>query len=180
MINLEKIIESKSPGYFKKRPKIITKLTIKILERILHTTEINQILETNADKKGLEFIDEVFDYLDFGFFLSSRDRLKIPAEGKLICVANHPVGALDGLAILKALTGVRQDVKIVVNDILMNMWQVPSTWGKPSITEALGRPPRWLSARRSTGLALDEQALDVWRHQRQKLSTAQGASRSAG
>jgi len=120
-INLESIIESKSPGYLKKYPKFISRLLIKSLEKILWINEINQFLEQHKNKRGFEFIDDVFDFLDFSFFLSSRDHQRIPAEGKLICVANHPLGALDGMAILKAIGDIRRDVKIVANDILLNI-----------------------------------------------------------
>lgn len=120
-IDLKTIIESKSPGYFDRYPNLIAKLIIKFLEKVLHLNEINQFLAERADKKGFDFIDEVFDYLDFNFLLSNKDRLKIPSEGRLICVANHPLGALDGLAILKAISSIRHDVRIVANDVLMNI-----------------------------------------------------------
>ena len=120
-INLKKVIEEKSPSYFDGYPGFISKLIIKLLERILHLKEINAFFDQNADKKGLEFIDEIFETLGFSYLLSSRDRLKIPYEGKLICVSNHPLGALDGLTVLKALRTIRHDVKIVANDVLLKI-----------------------------------------------------------
>jgi len=120
-IDIRTIIESKVPGYFGRYPLFISNFIIKILTKTLHLNEINEFLEQHNDKYGFEFIDELFDYLDFSFMVSSQDRLKIPSEGKLICVANHPLGALDGLSILKAIGTIRQDVKIVANDVLMNI-----------------------------------------------------------
>ena len=41
--------------------------------------------------------------------------------GRLIIIANHPIGSLDGLALLKLVSEVRDDVKIVANDWLTEL-----------------------------------------------------------
>ena len=117
-IDLKKIIETKQKNLFKNVPQPIVSLIVRFLQRLMHIKEINEILARGKDKKGFEFIEEVFEYLDFSFLLSGKDRRKIPAEGRLVIVSNHPLGALDGLALLRAIGEVRPDVKIVVNDVL--------------------------------------------------------------
>jgi putative hemolysin len=42
----------------------------------------------------------------------------IPTEGPLIVAANHPLGALDGLALLDVIGRVRRDVRLVANHFL--------------------------------------------------------------
>lgn len=42
----------------------------------------------------------------------------LPAEGPLVVVANHPLGALDGLAVGRVVTRVRSDVKVLGNSLL--------------------------------------------------------------
>lgn len=123
-IDLKMIIESTRPDYFKRFPGIFSKFILSFLERLLYVREINHILSAHQDKNGFEFIEELFEHLDFSYYLSGKDRLKIPSEGKLICVANHPLGALDGLSILKAIGEVRRDVRIVVDNILLNIENV--------------------------------------------------------
>ena len=120
-IDIEQILTSKIRIFSSNKFKIIKLVLIKILNRLLHINEINNILETYHDSTGFELIDEVFEYLNFSYYLSSHDRKKIPFEGKLICVSNHPLGGLDGLALIKAISEVRPDVKVVVNDVLMNI-----------------------------------------------------------
>ncbi|MBD3386386.1 GNAT family N-acetyltransferase [candidate division KSB1 bacterium] len=120
-LNLSKIISSKQPAFLKKLPDFITNFIIKILERLLHVREIEQFLQEHSDKKDFEFIDAIFDYLDFSFSLSNKDYNRIPAEGKVICVANHPLGGLDALALLKGISQVRKDIKIIANDVLANI-----------------------------------------------------------
>lgn len=120
-IDLKEVIELKIPGYFDRYPKWLGNSMISLMNWILHMREINGFIENHEGKDGLEFIDELFEYLKFSYFLSSLDYQKIPAEGKLIIVSNHPLGGLDGLALLKAIGQVRKDVKIVVNDLLLKI-----------------------------------------------------------
>ncbi len=89
-----------------------------LLDKILRIKEINSFLAKNSDKYNIDFIDEVFDYLNFSFTILNRDFARIPSEGRLIVVANHPLGGMDGLAILKLINSVRKDVKIVANSTL--------------------------------------------------------------
>lgn len=105
-------------------PAIIRNLIVKICEKILYLNEISTFLEYCGEKSNLQFIDELFDYLDFSYFVSSKDKFKIPAEGKLIIVANHPLGALDSLALIKAVSEVRKDIKIVANEVLTNLQNI--------------------------------------------------------
>jgi 1-acyl-sn-glycerol-3-phosphate acyltransferase len=46
-------------------------------------------------------------------------RERIPPRGRLIIVANHPLGGMDALALLRLLLDVRPDVRIVANELLM-------------------------------------------------------------
>lgn len=118
-IDLKKVIEQKSPGFFRVLPGFLSTAVVRFLERVNHLKEIQDFFDQYGDKSNWEFIDAVFQYLDFRYVVSDEDIKKIPAKGKLICVANHTLGALDGLSLLKIIGSVRKDVKIVVNDILL-------------------------------------------------------------
>lgn len=123
-INLSEIINSKNPNFLRKTPAFLRHLILAFLSRVLHLHQIERFLSAHADLKGLEFIEAVFEELDVGYTVSDKDRLRIPREGKLVCVANHPLGALDALAVLKAVGDVRRDVKIVANDVLLSIEQL--------------------------------------------------------
>ncbi|MDH4028116.1 MAG: 1-acyl-sn-glycerol-3-phosphate acyltransferase [Nitrospirota bacterium] len=118
-INLRKVIEQKSPGFFNVLPGPLSTAVLLFLERVNRLGEVKAFMDRNAGRRNWEFIDAVFEYLDFRCLVSDEDIARIPAKGKLICVANHRLGALDGLSLLKIIGTVRKDVKIVVNDILM-------------------------------------------------------------
>ena len=119
-LNVREIITSRNPNLFDKYPRFVGRLIVRFFERLLHVEEINSLIRNSAHVTGQAFIDEVFEGLNFSYYLSSSDRHKIPADGKLIVVANHPLGGLDGLALLRAIGEVRSDVKIIANDVLLN------------------------------------------------------------
>ncbi|MCV6625384.1 MAG: lysophospholipid acyltransferase family protein [Cellvibrionaceae bacterium] len=119
MIDIEQAVNNKFPN-FSQQPELIRKPTLSLIKKITHSDEINEFLEENGDLSGFEFIDQVFDYFNFSYSVSTRDRNNIPAQGRVVIIANHPIGSLDGLAILRLVGEVRRDVKIVANDMLMN------------------------------------------------------------
>lgn len=119
-LDVREIISSRAPGFLSRYPAFVQNLIVRFLARLLHVEQINQHLRKFSGYTGLAFIDETFEELNFSYYLSSIDRGKIPSEGKLIVVANHPLGALDGLALVRAISEVRRDVKIIANDVLMN------------------------------------------------------------
>ena len=117
MIDVEAEIKKKFPK-IDLESSFINKSLIKIAKRIVHQDYINEFLEKNAHKKGFEFVDAVLDHFDFDYKVSSNDIQNIPSSGKVVIVANHPLGGLDGLCLLKLVGQVRKDVKIVANDFL--------------------------------------------------------------
>ena len=70
---------------------------------------------------GLEFNDAVLDHFNFAFQVSSKDRAHIPDQQRLLIVANHPLGSLDGLALLRLVSEIRTDVKIVATPLLSHI-----------------------------------------------------------
>ncbi len=89
-----------------------------LLKKLLHQDKINSFIESNRHLEGFEFNDAVLDHFDFSFRVSNRDRERIPAQGRVVIVANHPLGSLDGLALLKMVSEIRPDVRIVATTLL--------------------------------------------------------------
>ena len=118
MLNIEQAIQEKFPN-FEQRSPWVKRPTISLLRKLTHEQEINQFLERHQDLQGFDFMDEVLDYFNFNYSVSHRDRTNIPATGRVVIVANHPLGALDGLSLLKLVGEIRRDVKIVANDMLL-------------------------------------------------------------
>ena len=114
-IDIREAVEKKAPRYAKLIPGFIYRL----LERTVRQDELNRILKENADKKGVDFAAGVLKSLDVKVEAKGLD--SIPTGGRYIFVSNHPLGGLDGMALI-SLLGSRfgkDNIKCIVNDILM-------------------------------------------------------------
>lgn len=118
-IDVEQVLVNKFPA-FADKPSPVRRSTLFCLRRLIREDEINRFLDSHRGVQGFEFVDEVLDYFNFSYALSYKERMNIPSTGRVVIVANHPLGALDGLALLKLVGEVRRDVKIIANDLLMN------------------------------------------------------------
>ncbi|WP_372600355.1 lysophospholipid acyltransferase family protein [Amphritea sp.] len=123
MVNVEQVITEKYPT-FASKPSIIRKTALFMLRRLFHEQEVNAFLEENHNCQGFDFIDRVLDYFNFTYNLSNKDLMNIPSSGRVLIIANHPLGALDGLALLKMIGEIRKDVRIVANDMLSSFSQL--------------------------------------------------------
>lgn len=115
MLNIEKTIDDKFPD-FKTKPG--AKLIFKMLKKLMHEEEINDFISKHQHLRGFTFLDKILDYFDFSYQYNARQLAYIPSEGRVLIVANHPIGSLDGLSLLKLVHSVRPDVKIVANELL--------------------------------------------------------------
>jgi putative hemolysin len=119
MFTVDQVIADYYPSLSDK--KRYTALLKPILRRLLHEQAFLDFAARYPHLQGIEFIEQVFEYFHFSYTVSDREREHIPATGKVIIIANHPIGSLDGLALLKLVHEVRSDVKIVVNDLLLSI-----------------------------------------------------------
>lgn len=117
MIDVERVLVDKFPSWPGKLA-VVRNPTMGLLKRLFYQDQVNAFLDENADKSGLDFVDAVLEYFDFSYSVSAKDRSNIPAEGRLIIIANHPIGSLDGLALIKLIAEVRHDIKVLANDML--------------------------------------------------------------
>ncbi|MFW6019977.1 MAG: 1-acyl-sn-glycerol-3-phosphate acyltransferase [Bacteroidales bacterium] len=112
-IDLEKVIASKSDKLAKNMPGFI----LNYLKRIIHQEEINEFLYTHRQKYGLEFIAEVINYFDLDIPVTGWENL--PETGRYVLASNHPLGGLDGMALMHTIGKKRQDFVFPVNDLLL-------------------------------------------------------------
>ncbi len=118
-IDIMSLIEEKNPDVMKKFPGFLLGILKHAIESITRLRRINDLLAAHQEKRGGDFIDAFLDEIDCTYSVSMKGLKSIPSEGKLLIVANHPLGGLDGLLLYKCITSVRADVKIIVNDVLL-------------------------------------------------------------
>lgn len=114
-------MELLKPGdIFKDRPALLANgdSFAKFLMYILRFDKLNKVYSQVAEKQGIDFIDELINTLGFNIGFDEAQLSKIPKTGPLIIVANHPLGGFDGLLLIKYLSLVRKDVKVLANFLL--------------------------------------------------------------
>jgi putative hemolysin len=120
-LTLERILTKHAPYLLERVPQFIRPWLLDFGERLLHLGEMRAFLDEHPEARSAELLDEIFERLDVGHSMALRDRMRIPSEGRLVVVANHPLGGLDGLAVLRAMLEVRPDVRIVANEVLADL-----------------------------------------------------------
>ena len=93
-IDLSEIIKQKSPTLFR----IIPGFILNKIKRIVREKDLNIILKKLEKKQDFEFIKGGLDALsvrseNIGFN-------NLPKNGNVIVVSNHPLGGLDGVAMI--------------------------------------------------------------------------------
>ncbi|MGB0521846.1 MAG: GNAT family N-acyltransferase [Flammeovirgaceae bacterium] len=114
-LDLRELLKKVSPELGEK---LNSDLLLKLLKELLYIDKLNEIIETNQHLRGFSFLDRVLEHFEFTYQATARSYQRIPDQGRLIVIANHPLGALDGLALLRLIRSVRPDVRIIANYML--------------------------------------------------------------
>ncbi len=114
-IDLPKVLKSKNP----KLARYIPKFILRWVERVLRIPYHNEILELYGDRDAIGFIDGALDYIGVRYELYGVEN--IPEGSKLLFAANHPLGGVDGMILATAINQIRPDVRLIVNDLLLNI-----------------------------------------------------------
>ena len=70
------------------------------------------------------FYDKALEVIDGSYEVDEDELKRIPTDGPLIVVANHPFGGLDGIVLGALLLSVRPDVKLLANFLLGYMEEI--------------------------------------------------------
>jgi acyltransferase-like protein len=90
----------------------------KFIMYVLRFSKLNRLYGQIADKQGIEFVDELIKILEINYEFDADELRKVPKTGAFIVVANHPFGGLDAILLIKILSLVRPDVKVMANFLL--------------------------------------------------------------
>lgn len=92
-----------------------------LLARVARIDEVNALYADVCKAQGLAAMDRLFNYLELNVEVDEKVLAHIPETGPFIVVANHPFGALDGLALIKTIAAKRPDFKVMANFLLQNV-----------------------------------------------------------
>ena len=128
MFNIKSIVQTKFPEFCHKHP-FISGALISVACMITKDKEFQQFKANHPGRDGIALIDDIYSYLNFTAVIHQQDLDKIPKTGRLLIVLNHPT-TLDGLSLIKHLSTVRSDIKVVVSELFettgaMNAYTIP-------------------------------------------------------
>lgn len=112
-IDVDKVLRDRLPKHYKYIPRFV----VRWLERTICQDKLNAILTKMAGKNSVDAATAALDEMNITVNATGLDHLP---EGRFMFVSNHPLGGLDGLALI-SLLGNRYDkkIKFLVNDLLM-------------------------------------------------------------
>lgn len=136
-IDIEKAIHSKNPKLLKWMPGFL----LNYIKKVTHEAWLNSVLTKHIDLKGLDFVNALIKEFEIDVKLIGGEN--IPKTGGFILASNHPLGGMDGVALMYGVGKIRPDIRFLVNDLLMSFDNfqpifVPvNTLGKNSVNASL-------------------------------------------
>lgn len=118
-LNIEQILKSRIP---QAKQRYIPNFLYKALSRLIHQDDLNEILRVTYPSQGSEFSEKVLKHLNITLEVEGADCLP-PLSHRVTFASNHPLGGLDGIALI-ALLGKHygdENIRFLVNDLLMNV-----------------------------------------------------------
>lgn len=112
-VDFRKIFNQKVPGLMKYMPGFV----FRRIQKLLHEDEINDVLSRIGHLQGLEFVEALL--ADFNLNLTVKGAEHLQEVDRVVVASNHPLGGLDGVALLGATGRYKGDVVAPVNDFLL-------------------------------------------------------------
>ncbi len=119
MISVDQIVDLHLPQL--QRHPWLSKGVRGMLRRLLHEQSFRHFAQQYPHLEGFPFVEQVLEHFAFSYAVRDNERERIPARGRVVIIANHPLGSLDGLALLNLVGSIRSDVKIVANGLLATL-----------------------------------------------------------
>lgn len=82
---------------------------------------LQRVYEEVSHLHDIAFVKAVFQQLELEMEVQADQLAQVPHEGGLILVANHPYGAIDGMALVKVFGELRPDLKVMANFLLQQL-----------------------------------------------------------
>ncbi len=121
-LDIPQIIAAKSPKLAQRIPRFVYRW----LDKLLHTEEINDIFDKGKDMSAHEFLRAFFDRQEITYDVQGLEELD--PKGRYLFASNHPFGGMDGMLLADMMLLYFGDVRVVVNDILMNVKPLAPLW----------------------------------------------------
>jgi putative hemolysin len=89
-----------------------------LLMGIMKINEVNEVFKKAEHLQGIAFIDKILQIIGVSTDFDESELRNFPKKGAFIAIANHPYGGIEGLLLLKIMSIMRPDSKIMANFLL--------------------------------------------------------------
>lgn len=115
-IDLDAVLRKRAPRLRRRMPRWL----VRRLEKIICQDEMNEMLRVAGGRRGSAFCRSVLDHLKIDVTVKGLDLLPPVSDTNVLFICNHPLGGLDGIALIDFVAS-RYGVEplFVVNDLLM-------------------------------------------------------------
>ncbi|HHP7235534.1 MAG TPA: lysophospholipid acyltransferase family protein [Desulfobacterales bacterium] len=101
-------------------------------EKLLGLDRLNRVYaayhgSVEPGKGARSYFEAAINALEIGYELNPADLDRIPKNGPLLVVGNHPFGGVEGILLGHILFGIRDDVKILANYLLQRLVGIGET-----------------------------------------------------
>ena len=91
------------------------------LMKVTRISSINTFYDSIQHLEGKAYANAILAYFEIDFEISEEEFKRLPKEGAYVTISNHPLGAIDGIILLKLMAEQRSDFKIMANFLLQRM-----------------------------------------------------------
>ncbi len=135
---------------------------IALLTEVSGLKRLERFYNGIEDLHDLDFTNAVFRNLELELEVSEADLARVPREGGLVFVANHPYGAIDGLAMVQVLGRARPDLKVMANFLLQQLEPLRDRFIGVNPFEQLGSLSSYQGMRQALAHVKEGHALGVF------------------
>jgi putative hemolysin len=90
-----------------------------LAEKMLHLDGFEELRRaTRSPEMGANFFDRILNSLEVRYRTAAEGMKRIPRQGPVVVVANHPFGLIEGPVLGDAMVKLRPDVKFMANGLL--------------------------------------------------------------
>lgn len=115
-IDVGEVLRARAPWLWRLTPR----WAVNRLRRLICEEGLNDILAKTYPRRDADFCRGVMEYLDAELTVANPELMPPKEQSRVILVCNHPLGALDGIALIDLWTRhYGRRVRFVVNDLLM-------------------------------------------------------------
>ncbi len=114
-VDIRSVLEAKNPSLYR----ILPDTVLRALERLVHARDINRTLRYIGGRIGIDFAEAVLE--EFNTSVEARGVQRLQDVERPIIVSNHPLGGIDGVALIALFGRFFPGLLTPANDILMHL-----------------------------------------------------------